>query len=197
MLGKPFAAWGCRHDLLAPSSIHDTDNILVSFFSSPFRILSFTARSNTLPNICFVPANASAALVESKRMLIADLTTSVNEIKSDNSFYMKRQSENVQNAVKEIREITQDERKFKAEVSQTIKSEIGRTVADAKAHALEQVDETLSEIKEQLKSTAKEIEREREDMRIERGFRKFMFWATPVLLFVQSVLLAILLCNPN
>ena len=130
-------------------------------------------------------------------MLIEDLTTSVNEIKSDNSFDAKSQNESVQNSVREIREIMQDERKFKAEVSQTLKSEIGRTVAEAKAHALEQVDETLSEIKEQLKSTAKEIEREREDMRIERGFRKFMFWATPVLLFVQSVLLAILLCNPN
>lgn len=136
-------------------------------------------------------------LISKQNMLIEDLTTSVNEIKSDNSFYMKRQSENVQNAVKEIREITQDERKFKAEVSQTIKSEIGRTVADAKAHALEQVDETLSEIKEQLKSTAKEIEREREDMKFVHGVRKFMFWATPVLLLVQSVLLAILLCNPN
>ncbi len=136
-------------------------------------------------------------LISKQNMLIADLTTSVNEIKSDNIFYLKRQSENVQSAVKEIREITQDERKFKEEINQTIKSEIGRTVADAKAHALEQVDETLSEIKEQLKSTAKEIEREREDMRMESGFRKFMFWATPVLLFVQSVLLAILLCNPN
>lgn len=136
-------------------------------------------------------------LISKQNMLIADLTTSVNEIKSDNIFYLKRQSENVQSAVKEIREITQDERKFKEEINQTIKSEIGRTVADAKAHALEQVDKTLSEIKEQLKSTAKEIEREREDMRMESGFRKFMFWATPVLLFVQSVLLAILLCNPN
>ena len=72
-------------------------------------------------------------LISKQNMLIADLTTNVNEIKSDNSFYLKRQSENVQSAVKEIREITQDERKFKAEVSQTIKSEIGRTVADAKA----------------------------------------------------------------
>ena len=136
-------------------------------------------------------------LVSLQNTLILDLTASVNEIKSDNSFYAKRLSEGVQSAVREIREIAQDERKFKAEISQTVKREIGRTVAEAKAHALEQVDETLSEIKEQLKSTAKEIEREREDMRIERGFRKFMFWATPVLLFVQSVLLAILLCNPN
>ena len=134
-------------------------------------------------------------LISKQNMLIADLTTSVNEIKSDNSFYMKRQSENVQNAVKEIREITQDERKFKAEVSQSIKSEIGRTVADAKVHALEQVDETLSEIKEQLKTTANEIEREREDMKLVHGFRKFMFWATPVLLLVQTITLIFLLLN--
>ena len=136
-------------------------------------------------------------LISKQNMLIADLTTSVNVIESNNDYYVKKLRESVQSAVKEIREITQDERKFKAEVSQSIKSEIGRTVADAKAHALEQVDETLSEIKEQLKTTAKEIERGREDMKLIHGVRKFMFWATPVLLFVQSVLLAILLCNPN
>ena len=130
-------------------------------------------------------------LISKQNMLIADLTTSVNEIESNNDYYVKKLSENVQSAVKEIREITQDERKFKAEVSQTIKSEIGRTVADAKAHALEQVDETLSEIKEQLKSTAKEIEREREDMKLIHGVRKFLFWATPVLLLAQTIVLAI------
>ena len=134
-------------------------------------------------------------LISKQNMLIEDLTTSVNEIKSDNSFYAKRQNESVQNAVREIREIMQDERKFKAEVSQTLKSEIGRTVAEAKAHALEQVDETLSEIKEQLKSTAKEIEREREEMKLVHGFRKFMFWATPVLLLVQTITLIFLLLN--
>lgn len=134
-------------------------------------------------------------LISKQNTLIADLTTSVNVIESSNDYYLKKLRESVQSAVKEIREITQDERKFKAEVSQSIKSEIGQTVADAKAHALEQVDETLSEIKKQLKSTAKEIEREREDMRIERGFRKFMFWATPVLLFVQTITLIFLLLN--
>ena len=125
-------------------------------------------------------------LVSLQNTLFLDLTASVNEIKSDNGFYAKRLSESVQSAVKEIREITQDERQFKAEISQTMKSEITQTVAEAKAHALEQVDETLSEIKEQLKATAQEIERERGDMKIERGFRKFMFWATPVLLLAQT-----------
>ena len=92
----------------------------------------------------------------------------------------------MQSAVKEMREIAQDERKFKAEVSQTIKSEITQTVAEAKARALEQVDETLDEVRQQLKATAQEIERERGDMKIVHGFRKFLFWATPVLLLAQT-----------
>lgn len=124
-------------------------------------------------------------LVSLQNTLILDLTASVNEIKSDSGNYAKRLSESVQ-SVREMREITQDERKFKTEVSQTIKSEITQTVAEAKARALEQVDETLSEIKEQLKATAQEIERERGDMKIVHGFRKFLFRATPVLLFAQT-----------
>ena len=125
-------------------------------------------------------------LVSLQNTLILDLTSSVNEIKSDNSFYAKKLNENVQSAVREIREIAQDERKFKAELSQTIKSEITQTVAEAKNYALEQVDETLDEVRQQLKATAQEIERERGDMKIERGFRKFLFWATPVLLLAQT-----------
>lgn len=125
-------------------------------------------------------------LVSLQNTLILDLTASVNEIKSDSGNYAKKLSESVQGAVREIREITQGERKFKAELSQTIKSEITQTVAEAKAHALEQVDETLSEIKEQLKATAQEIERERGDMKLEHGFRKILFWAMPVLLLAQT-----------
>ena len=85
-----------------------------------------------------------------------------------------------------MRGITQDERQFKAEVSQTIKREIALSANEAKDYALKQVDETLTEVREQFKSTAKEIERERSDMKIERGFRKFMFWATPILLLTQT-----------
>ena len=125
-------------------------------------------------------------LVSLQNTLFLDLTASVNEIKSDSGNYAKKLSESVQGAVREIREITQDERKFKAELSQTIKSEITQTVAEAKNYALEQVDETLDEVRQQLKATAQEIERERSDMKLEHGFRKFLFWATPVLLLAQT-----------
>ena len=132
-------------------------------------------------------------LVSLQNTLILDLTASVNEIKSDNSFYAKRLSEGVQSAVREIREIALDERKFKAEVSQTIKSEIAQTVAEAKNYALERVDETLDEVRQQLKTSAQEIERERGDMKLVHGFRKFLFWVTPVLLLAQTIVLIIAL----
>ena len=126
------------------------------------------------------------SLIERQNMLVKGLTENVNEIKSDNSFYAKKLGESVQTAVREMRGITQDERQFKAEISQTIKREIALSANEVKCYVLQQVDETLTEVREQLKSTAKEIERERSDMKIERGFRKFMFWATPILLLAQT-----------
>ena len=94
------------------------------------------------------------SLIERQNTLVKDLTESVNEIKSDNSFYAKRLTESVQTVVREMRGITQDERQVKAEVSQTIKSEITRSVNEVKDYALKQVDETLTEVREQLKTPA-------------------------------------------
>lgn len=62
-----------------------------------------------------------------------------------------------------------------------------------KEYARKAVDETTQEIKKELKVTAKEIEKQRADMCVEGGFRKFMFWITPILLFVQNIILILLL----
>ena len=63
-----------------------------------------------------------------------------------------------------------------------------QTQGDKKA-----VDESVKEVKEELKTTVKEIQKQREEMQVEGGFRKFMFWATPILLFAQSIAMALLL----
>jgi hypothetical protein len=41
---------------------------------------------------------------------------------------------------------------------------------------------------EQLKRTTKEIERQRIELQVESGIRKFMFWATPFLLLLQTAI---------
>ena len=55
------------------------------------------------------------------------------------------------------------------------------------------VKETLSKTQEEIKQTEKAIEKQREDMRMESGFRKFLFWATPILLLAQTIVLIIAL----
>jgi len=51
----------------------------------------------------------------------------------------------------------------------------------------------LSEIKAELSATAKEIEKQREDMKIQGFFQKLFFWATPFLLLAQIILLIVLM----
>lgn len=41
------------------------------------------------------------------------------------------------------------------------------------------VSETTEEVKDKLKDTENEIEQAKSDIHFERGFRKFLFWATP------------------
>ena len=54
-------------------------------------------------------------------------------------------------------------------------------------------EELTKEVKNKLKDTEKEIEQAKSDIHYERGFRKFFFWATPVLLAVQTAISIILL----
>ena len=48
-------------------------------------------------------------------------------------------------------------------------------------------------IQEEVEVSVKEIQKQREEMQVEGGFRKFMFWATPILLFAQSIVMTLLL----
>ena len=50
-----------------------------------------------------------------------------------------------------------------------------------------------AKLDEETKEVKKEIEQAKSDIYYERGFRKFFFWATPVLLAVQTAISIILL----
>ena len=134
-----------------------------------------------------------ANLMKRQNMLIVDLTEKVNAVRKECENCTDELIGNADKQTREMQRILQDERQFKAEISQTVKSEITRSVSDMKENAKKDVDETTQEIKKELKATAKEIEKQRADMYVEGGFRKFMFWATPILLLVQNIILILLL----
>ena len=66
-------------------------------------------------------------------------------------------------------------------------------VTEAADSAAETLDEHAKSMKKKVEALEKEVERAKDDIRFERGFRKFFFWLTPALLLLQSVMTAMLL----
>ena len=55
------------------------------------------------------------------------------------------------------------------------------------------IDEHSKALTKKVEELQKEVNKAREDIRLQRGFRKFFFWLTPALLLLQSVMTAMLL----
>lgn len=66
-------------------------------------------------------------------------------------------------------------------------------VTEAANSAAFTIDEHAKSMKKKVEALEKEVERAKDEIYYERGFRKFFFWLTPVLLIAQGILTAILL----
>ena len=66
-------------------------------------------------------------------------------------------------------------------------------VTEAADDAVFIIDEHSKAFTKKVEELQKEVNKAREDIRLERGFRKFFFWLTPALLLLQSVMTAMLL----
>ena len=66
-------------------------------------------------------------------------------------------------------------------------------VTEAADSAAFTIDEHSKALTKKVEELQKEVQKAREDIRLERGFRKFFFWVTPVLMLAQCVMTAILL----
>lgn len=66
-------------------------------------------------------------------------------------------------------------------------------IALAADDASEVIDAHAKELTKKVQSLEKEMDKAKEEIYYERGFRKFFFWLTPVLLLAQAIMTAILL----
>ena len=51
--------------------------------------------------------------------------------------------------------------------------------------------EVFAEVRKELDESKKLLESTHEELKVERGFRKFLFWATPILLLAQTIAIII------
>ena len=66
-------------------------------------------------------------------------------------------------------------------------------VTEAADDAAFTIDEHSKALTKKVEELQKEVESVKDDIRFERGFRKFFFWVTPVLLLAQAIMTAMLL----
>lgn len=205
---------------LSPQRIVDeeadlTDNIPAQELCEQVDLFTAEARESLLQKALAVSNEKCNGLILRLNVLIEELTRQVKSVKL--SVYdvevrmkeyneivlgrMKFQAENMLNELKEkVRELKELSTQIQAEVSiataratdeaEKVLTERINEMAD---DVIQKVNASTAVITEKVKTAEQELSRVKEDIHYERGFRKFMFWATPVMLFVQTVLTVFLL----
>ncbi len=135
------------------------------------------------------------ALIERQNTLIEDLTTKVRVLESENDYNANRLSESVSSAVKEIRNLQAETRSLNnrvaTETSQAIKRATTTLENELRKIIQTQSAEVFAEVRKELDESKKLLESMHEELKVERGFRKFLFWATPILLLAQTIAIII------
>ena len=133
--------------------------------------------------------------VKRVRWSVYELEGSMKENNESLLKRMKQQAENMLNELKErIRELKELSVQIQAEVSTATARATDEAAKVLTKRINEMADNVLCRISEntelitkKVKATEQELGRVKDDIHYERGFRKFMFWATPLLLLIQSI----------
>ncbi len=123
---------------------------------------------------------------ERSNSLIEQQNKLIEGMRSDIAMTKFELTETTEKAVRYIKTSAAKTERLNENIAMQVRKAVLTSANDMKAEMLLSVKETLSKTQEEIKQTEKAIEKQREDMRMESGFRKFLFWATPVLLLAQT-----------
>lgn len=68
---------------------------------------------------------------------------------------------------------------------------LNKGINGAVASATYKIDQSVEQLGKKIEEAEKEIGKVKDDIYFERGFRKLMFWLSPVLAIAQTIVLAI------
>ena len=130
---------------------------------------------------------------ERSNSLIEQQNKLIEGMRSDIAMTEFELTETTEKAVREIKATAAKSERLNESIEAQVRKAVLTSANELKAEILASADKALTETREELKKTEKQIQKQREDMRMESGFRKFLFWATPVLLLAQTIALIIAL----
>ena len=192
-----------------------TENLSAIELCEEVKRLTAETREALLEQALAVSNEKCNALISRLNALVEDLTQQVRSVEWTNDALVMRLKEDVEKLTKDMKE---DNRNLLSSLRITLQritekvTEIQNllTVTMAKAadesaallkeriafaadDAAEVIDAHAKELTKKVKSLEKEVDKAKQEIYYERGFRKFFFWLTPVLLIAQGILTAILL----
>ncbi len=134
-------------------------------------------------------------LIGKQNTLITVLTEKVKNVSDSNEQNVKDLKESVSSAVSEMKNLQDETRTLNKTIATETSQAIKRTTTTLESELWKSIavqsDAVFTEVKKELDESKKLLETTREELRMQHGFRKFMFWATPILLLVQTVAIII------
>lgn len=139
--------------------------------------------------------------VKNVRLSVYDVEGSVRDENENLLKRMRQQSESMQTSIKEnVRELKDLTEQIQTEVSTATAKvtddaakALTKRINDMTDDTIEKVNASTTVIIEKVKAAEQEIANVKDDIHFERGFRKFFFWATPILLLAQTLVSIFLL----
>ena len=204
---------------LSPEPITDdvdlTENVPAAELCEEVKRLTAETREALLEQALAVSNEKCNGLILQLNARVMDLTRQVRSVKWMNEELASSLKDDAEKLTKEMKEenrnmlasmritlqrITETVTKIQEIVNTTMAKAtdeaselLKERVTEAANSAAFTIDEHAKEMKKKVEALEKEVNKAREDIRLERGFRKFFFWLMPVLLLAQSIMTAMLL----
>ena len=192
-----------------------TENVPAAELCEEVKRLTAETREALLEQALAVSNEKCNALISRLNARVEDLTQQVRSVEWTNDALVMRLKEDVEKLTKDMKE---DNRNMLASMRITLQritetvTEIQNLLTATMAKATDEAGELLKErvteaaddaafiidehskaLTKKVEELQKEVNKAREDIRLERGFRKFFFWLTPALLLAQAIMTAMLL----
>lgn len=136
-------------------------------------------------------------LISKQNMLIKDLTLSVNKLESKNDYNVNELKGSVSHAVIAMKNLQDEAKKFNDRISTELSQTVRRTEITLQSNLRQTIErqsqEVFAEVRKEIDESKKLLQATREELKLQGKFRKIMFWATPIMLFLQIALTAFLL----
>ena len=168
-----------------------TDNQPLQELNAAMEDLLEVTRGGLLQKALALSNEKCNNLVSRLNVQVMDLKLKVNDLTENNAKFVNGLKENVESVTRRLERLTVNQTEMTEKVMKEVRIATARAIELTITDFQKKIDESAKQVGVQLKETEKEIMKLKEGVSFERGFRRFLFWATPALLLVQSIIMII------